>query len=186
MPLPRGHSFLPLFSHSSAQKHRECLLLLQGKAMRPRQGSQAGKYAIYGKLVGIIENVSMAERPTCRRSRHQESRFVCPAQLQAVPIPSLLHHSGGSFGAKIMLGCSQMRCAHGCDVLMGAMCSWICLSPTHACRPGKILSCPSPVPHCVICSSRHLQALPGHFLRSRRCIKDVYRAAERSGGCRCG
>lgn len=121
-----------------------------------REGNEASArvtgWVIYyiWKTCWHIENVSMAERPTCRRSRHRESRSVCPAQLQAMPISSLLHHSGGSFGAKIMLGCLQMRCAHGCDVLTGAMCSWICLSTTDACRPEKILSCPSPVPRCVI------------------------------------
>lgn len=46
------------------------------------------------------ENVSMAER-------REESRSVCSAQLQAVPISSLLQHSSDSFGAKIMLGCLQ-------------------------------------------------------------------------------
>jgi len=89
--------------------------------------------------------------------------------------------------------CFQLWCAHGCGVLTDALHSWIHLRQSDAHRPGKILFCPSLVPCNVICSPRHLQALPRHFLISRRGIKEVYRAAERSGrgvqmwvrGCAC-
>lgn len=78
-----------------------------------REGSEASA-SLTGWEIGYIwetcwhiENVSVAERPTCH-GRHRESRSLYPAQLQVVPFSSLLHHSGGSFGAKLMLGCLQM------------------------------------------------------------------------------